>query len=185
MTVGAQPAYTGPMTGMLSPVLKRWPLAAAIVSAAMLAIAHAFQTFGHLAPCELCLKQRTVYWVALALGLIGAAAAPLLRKPWIPALACALLALVFLFGAGLAAYHAGVEWKWWPGPTTCTGAGGARAGTAALLELLHGGKIRAPQCDVAAWRMLGLSMAGWNALASLGFAAISALAAARRPEPSA
>ena len=48
-----------------------WPLIAALASLAMLAAAHAFETFGHLAPCDLCLKQRTVYWVAAALGLVG------------------------------------------------------------------------------------------------------------------
>ena len=168
------------MRGPLGPILRHWPLAAAFVSAGMLAVAHAFQTFGHLAPCELCLKQRTVYWVALALGLAGTVAVTAVRRNWVPIAVCALLGLVFLYGAGLAGYHAGVEWKWWPGPTTCTGAG--KVGAGALTSLLHGAKIRGPQCDVAAWRMLGLSMAGWNMLASLGLVALSALAA-RNGEP--
>ena len=168
------------MTGPLRPILRHWPLAAALASAGMLAIAHAFQTFGHLAPCELCLKQRTVYWVALALGLAGTAAVVAARKGWASVAACLVLALVFLFGAGLAGFHAGVEWKWWPGPTTCTGAG--KVGMGALTSLLHGAKIHGPQCDVAAWRMLGLSMAGWNALVSLGLAGLSVMAA-RHQEP--
>ena len=48
----------------LRPILDRWRLFALLASVAMLATAHAFETFGGLAPCELCLKQRTVYWVA-------------------------------------------------------------------------------------------------------------------------
>ncbi len=156
-------------------ILSQWPLAAAAISAVMLAVAHAFQTFGNLAPCELCLKQRTVYWAGLALGVIAIGAGRVVRDPRIPMIAGGLFAVLFLYGAGLAGYHAGVEWKWWPGPTSCTG--GGSAGSGALLALLHGAKIRGPQCDVAAWRMLGLSMAGWNALVSLGLAAVSGIAA--------
>ncbi len=162
---------------VLNPV---WPLLAAIASALMLAVAHGFQTFGHLAPCELCLKQREVYWVALSVGLIGFALGRGLKRPLAINLTSLVLGLIFLFGAGLAAYHAGVEWKWWPGPQACTGQG--RATVAAVTALLNGARITGPSCDVAAWRMLGLSMAGWNALASLGLALVSfaAMGARRR-----
>ena len=163
------------MQGLFRLILKQWPLAATAISALMLAVAHAFQTFGHLAPCELCLKQRTVYWAAIVLGLGAIGARTAMRNPKLGMAACGLFALLFLYGAGLAGYHAGVEWKWWPGPTSCTGAGSA--GSGALLALLHGAKIKGPQCDVAAWRMLGLSMAGWNALVSLGLAGLSVMAA--------
>lgn len=152
-----------------------WPLIAAAVSALMLAVAHASETFGHLIPCELCLRQREVYWVALAVGLVGYAIVRGLRRPRLALLADGLLALVFLVGAGVAAYHAGVEWKWWRGPEVCTGGGSASAGD--LAALLAGAKVAPPRCDVAAWRGLGLSMAGWNALASLGYAALSVVAA--------
>ena len=68
------------MTGALRPFLARWPLVAALVSAAMLAIAHAFERFGGLAPCTLCLRQREVYWVALAVGLVGFALASAIHR---------------------------------------------------------------------------------------------------------
>ena len=86
----------------------------------------------------------------------------------------ALLAATFLVGAGIAVWHAGAEWKFWPGPQACasTGAGASAAGLAALM---HGAKVAAPHCDEAAWRFLGLSMAGWNALISLKLAAWSAV----------
>ena len=162
---------------VLNPV---WPLLAAIASALMLAVAHGFQTFGHLAPCELCLKQREVYWVALAVGLVGFALGRGLKRPLLINLSSLLLGLIFLYGAGLAGYHAGVEWKWWPGPQACTGQG--RATVAAVTALLNGARITGPSCDVAAWRMLGISMAGWNAVVSLGLAvaSIGAMGARRR-----
>jgi disulfide bond formation protein DsbB len=158
-------------------VLRRWPLIAALASAAMLATAHAFERFGGYAPCTLCYRQREVYWVALAAALVGA----MVVRFWRPSLArgvCALLALIFLYGAGLAAYHAGVEWKWWPGPTTCTGGGAVSA--ADMADLLAGHRIRGPSCDKAAWVFLGLSMAGWNALVSLGLSLVSLAAAFRK-----
>lgn len=158
-------------------LLDHWPLAALAASIAMLAAAHGFQALGY-APCHLCLKQREVYWVAGALALAGWAAARALPRPGLRFGVNLALAAVFLFGAGLAAFHAGVEWKWWPGPTSCTGgAGGVSAD--ALGAFLAGAKVRPPACDHAAWVFLGLSMAGWNALVSLGLA-VTSLAAALR-----
>ena len=87
----------------------------------------------------------------------------------------AALAAVFAFGVGLAVYHSGVEWKWWPGPTACSGGGGS-VSAGQMADLLGGAKIAPPACDKAAWVFLGLSMAGWNALASLGLTALSLLA---------
>ena len=166
------------MTKVLRPFLDRWRLCAVLASAAMLAIAHAFETFGGLPPCPLCLRQREVYWTAIALG---AAFMILVRMPggprWREA-TCWVLGLVFLVGAGIAAYHAGVEWKWWPGPETCGVAGGG-VSAGALDSFLRGAEIRAPRCDEAPWVFAGLSMAGWNAVASLALAALSVAAALR------
>jgi disulfide bond formation protein DsbB len=165
-------------TSIASLALDWWPILAFVVSAAMLAAAHAFETFGKMAPCHLCLKQREVYWVAGTLALIALVArrTPLASKARRPF--DLLLAAIFLYGAGLAAFHAGVEWKWWPGPTTCTGGGAAAAGD--LLAMLKGGAVKVPQCDKAAWVFLGLSMAGWNALVSLGLAIASLTAGLRK-----
>ncbi len=157
-----------------------WPVVAFLASAAMLAAAHAFETFGKLYPCTLCLKQREVFWVAgtVALMALGARYSPWaarLRRPF-----DLLLGAIFLYGAGLAAYHAGVEWKWWPGPTTCTGGASAAAGD--LVAMLKGDKIKPPACDKAAWIFLGISMAGWNALISLGLAIAALTAGLRKTE---
>src|SRR5579859_2597519 len=144
------------MSGLLRPFLDRWRFVALLISGAMLATAHAFQTFGGLAPCELCLKQRTVYWVAMG---VSAAAMIVVRLPggprWREA-TCWLLALVFAASVGIAGYHAGVEWKFWPGPASCSG--GGHVSMADLKALLNGGGVKMPDCDKPAWVFLGVSM---------------------------
>jgi disulfide bond formation protein DsbB len=168
------------MQSLRRAAIRSWPLTAAFASAVILGIAHAFETFGGLAPCELCLKQRQGYWAALILGLIGFVLIRLVRGRRMFTAVGVVLALVFLGEAVLAAYHAGVEWKFWPGPQECTG--GARASAAAISNLLGGARITGPRCDVAAWVFLGLSMAGWNVLLALALAGIS-LAAVFEKEP--
>jgi disulfide bond formation protein DsbB len=167
------------MTTLIDLILRRWLVLAFLASAAMLGAAHAFETFGHMAPCTLCLRQREIYWVALAASASGAIveAVPRLRR--FTPLFGAALALIFLYGVGIATWHAGAEWKWWPGPAACASTGHG-VSLAQMTALLHGAKVTAPHCDEAAWRMLGLSMAGWNVLISLGLAAFSGLFAWRR-----
>ena len=155
----------------------RYLLLAAIASAAMLAAAHGFERFGGYAPCLLCLRQREVYWIALAAAGLSLLALQR-REAGAGATLPRLLALVFLLGAGVAAYHAGAEWKWWPAPSSCLG--GGRATAADLDALLRGRAGRIARCDEVAWSLLGLSMAGWNVLASLALAVLGFLAGARR-----
>lgn len=159
-------------------ILDRWRLSALIASAAMLAIAHAFQTFGGYQPCTLCLRQREVYWVAGGLALVAMAVVRSERGARLKALSNALLGLVFLVGAAVAVYHAGAEWKFWPGPTACSG-GGVGVSADAMAALVGGEAIRAARCDEAPWVFLGLSMAGWNVLVSIVLAALSFAAALR------
>ena len=163
---------------MLNALLDRWRLCAVLASAAMLAAAHAFETFGGYAPCTLCLRQREVYWAILGAGV---AFMVLVRMPggprWREA-TCWVLAAAFLASCGLAVYHAGAEWKFWPGPQACA-SGGAGVNAADLSAFLEGAKVKPPACDEAAWVFAGLSMAGWNAVISLGLAGLSALAALR------
>jgi len=163
--------------GPLDRIADQWPVLAFLACAAMLGAAHAFETFGKLAPCLLCLKQREVYWVT---GAVALAAIVLTRTAWAAKVRKPLILLIglgFLYGAGLATYHAGAEWKWWPGPAACAAGGAASADD--LVAMLKGAKIAAPSCEKAVWIFLGLSMAGWNALISLGLAAASFFAALR------
>lgn len=167
------------MTNALRPFLDRWRLCAVLIAAAMLATAHAFETFGGYAPCTLCLRQREVYWTILGLGIgfmviVRAPGGPRWREA-----TCWVLGLLFLVSCAVAIYHAGAEWKFWPGPQACASGGAATVSADDMAAFLGGAKVRPPSCDEAPWVFAGLSMAGWNAVMSLVFAGISALAALR------
>lgn len=148
---------------------RRLILLAAGGSAALLLGALAFQYLGGLPPCKLCYWQRYPHVAAVAIGAVA------LVLPWaVFALAGALAALAT---AGVGVYHVGVEQKWWQGPTSCSGAGGTQGLSPAELldQILAAPVIR---CDDIAWQLAGISMAGWNAIASVGLVLIW-LAAAR------
>lgn len=164
---------------LINQILDRWRLASVLAAAAMLATAHAFQTFGGYQPCTLCLRQREIYWVAGALGLAFMVLVRLPGGPRLRALSDWILGLVFLAGFAVAVYHAGAEWKFWPGPSTCSSAGAGGVSAQAMQDLLNGARIRPPACDQIVWSFAGLSMAGWNAVASLILVAFSAAAALR------
>jgi len=161
------------MNALIAWTLKWWLWWALGTAAAMLAIAHGFQTFGGLAPCELCFKQRDVYWVAIAVSAAAVAARRYepTRRSLGPLLGL-ILAVTFAVGCWIAVYQAGAEWKWWPGPQSCSGAA-LNVGALDLKKFLTSGPIHVVRCDEASWRFLGLSMAGWNALISLKLAAWS------------
>ncbi|WP_052121435.1 disulfide bond formation protein B [Inquilinus limosus] len=119
----------------------------------------ASQYLGGLQPCELCLYQRWPWGAAIVLGLLAAVIRPARR-------ALVLLAgLVILLGGLLAAYHAGVEYGWFPGFTACTSAISAGGSVAALRDQL----LNAPvvRCDVPGFVLFGISMAGYNAILSV------------------
>jgi disulfide bond formation protein DsbB len=124
-------------------------------------------------PCKLCYWQRQPYYVALplALALVLLPLSDAIRRAGL-----VLLALIFLVGAGLAAYHAGVEWGLFLGPSDCGGTPPpAPAGMSDFLKQLE--TTRVVSCTEAPFRVLGLSMAGWNVVVSLGLAAFAAVAA--------
>ncbi len=137
-------------------------LAAAAGSAALLAGALAFQYVGGLAPCPLCIWQR---WPHVAAVLLGLALLAFPRSG-----VAALGGLAMLAGAGIAAWHAGIERGWWPGPVTCTAPDiGGLTPDELLARILESPIVR---CDEVAWSLLGVSMAGWNALFCLALAAL-------------
>lgn len=141
-------------------------------AAATLAAAWYFQLVIGLAPCPLCLDQRIAYYVAVPLGAIVA----LLASRGRPGLARAglwVLALLMAGNAVLAAYHAGIEWHFWQGPTTCTGT--APVAVSDIMSALKSAHV--PRCDEAAWRLFGLSMAGWNVLVAAALAGVAVLGA--------
>lgn len=150
-------------------------LTVAALSAIALLLALASQIWGGLAPCPLCLDQRIAYYVAVPAGLAAVWAAD--RSPGAARLLLGAIGLALLYNAGLGVYHAGVEWKWWPGPQSCSGAGF----TINAQDLLNGlAASRVVRCDEAPFRLAGLSLAGMSALLSLVLAALALVAAARR-----
>jgi len=154
-----------------SPALRALIIAAA--SVAILAAVWIFQGLGY-QPCELCLTQRYAFYAAAPLALLTAFIASRGAHAAAQAL-LALLAVVFLANAALAAYHAGVEYHWWAGPTACTGGLIGSVDVNDLLKALNSEKV--VRCDEVQLRILGLSLAGWNVLASAALAVYSALAA--------
>ncbi len=133
------------------------------VATATIVGAWTFEYFGY-APCELCLKQRWAYYAAIPLSVL-AAALPASSERAAKAI-LTLLGVLWIASMIFGIYHSGVEWKWWPGPSTCTGTGGFTGGLPDLSKPIV-------MCDEAAIRILGLSLAGWNALISLALAALS------------
>jgi disulfide bond formation protein DsbB len=160
------------MNNILILARKNPPLASAaiiaLVGAATIGGFFFFQYVMRLPPCPLCLEQRNAYYVSVPLAALlwigaghGAARKVLL-------LGFLVIAVVMLWNTGLAAYHAGIEWKFWPGPQDCSGPIDNFGSAQDMLKQL--GNISLVRCDDAAWRFLGLSLAGWDVLVSLGLA---------------
>jgi disulfide bond formation protein DsbB len=145
-------------------------LAIAIIAAATLAGAWFFQLVLDIRPCPLCLEQRYAYYLAVPLGALIALAAARDAPRAVLYAGLAILVAAALGNGGLGAYHAGVEWGFWQGPTDCTGPVGNLGSAGNLLERLD--TVRVIRCDEAQWRLLGLSLAGYNVLISLLMAAI-------------
>jgi disulfide bond formation protein DsbB len=143
----------------------------AVVGAAAILGAFFFQYGLGLVPCPLCLEQRIAYYFAIPLALIVAFAAWRGAPRALLAAALVLIALAMLVNAGLGVYHAGIEWKFWPGPADCSGPVTNLGRASDLMRQLR--NVTVVRCDEAAWRLLGLSLAGYNVLISLALAAIA------------
>jgi len=141
---------------------RRTPLLLLIAAGAVVGTALLSQYVGGLVPCELCLAERWPYYIILALNLVALLAGNLR----LTRLILGLSAVVFLVGAGLGAYHVGVEQHWIAGPTACSGGetGGAKSIQDLQKLLLQQQPVR---CDEVQWSLFGVSLAGWNFLISL------------------
>lgn len=145
------------------------------LSIAMMAGVFIFQYgFGY-QPCELCLLQRIPWWVAMG---IGSLTILLSRRTALAALLPIAGVATLVTGATIAAYHAGVEYKWWEGPTACTGS------LPTDLDALKKAIMEAPivRCDEVQWSLFGISMAGYNFIIStMGAIALAFIARGRCP----
>lgn len=146
---------------------------ALIIAAGVILLALGFEYLGGYAPCPLCVMQRYAFYAGIPLTFI--AMALISERPRIAAFVFLLVALGFLANAALAAYHAGVEWHFWPGPDTCAGAQNLPTNPAELLKGLESARV--VRCDEATWRLFGLSFAGWNVLISLALFVLTLQAA--------
>ena len=152
-------------------------LAITAIAAATLAGAWFIQLVLDIRPCPLCLEQRYAYYLVVPLGALIALAASRDVSRAVLLAGLGILAIATLGNAGLATYHAGVEWHFWQGPTDCTGPIGNLGSAGDLLSRLD--TVKVVRCDEVQWKFLGLSLAGYNVLISLLMAAIAAWGIAR------
>ena len=153
----APPVSTGDRTA-----LKAARVVALMVPLSLLGGALISEYFGGLYPCEMCWWQRYPHGVAILLAL-AALLSPIGAGRTRPLVLLAALAIAVSGAIGV--FHAGVEYHWWQGFTTCS-TGGAKS----LDEIMN---VPLVQCDQVQWSLFGISLAGFNAIISLTGAAMS------------
>ena len=149
--------------------LREVRLLALLLPSALLGSALLSQYVGGLYPCEMCYWQRWPHGAAILLAL-AAVFSPLESRRTRSLVLLSALAIAISGAIGV--YHAGVEVGWWEGITHCTA-----TGATSLQDILSVPLVR---CDQVQWAFLGISMAGWNAILSLGGAALILLLAGRK-----
>jgi disulfide bond formation protein DsbB len=160
---------------------RRNPAAAAAAAVAAIGLAailgaYFFQFVMGLPPCPLCLEQRYAYYFCIPLAAMILLGLSVGSSRKVLLLALLAIAVAMLWNASLGVYHSGVEWKWWPGPQDCSGTVPNFSTGGSLIDQMN--KAKVVRCDEAAWRFLGLSLAGYNVLISLGLAVIALWGAA-------
>jgi len=164
------------MNGMMEPA-RGFPTFVLVTSAVVLGVTLVSQYLGGLAPCELCLLERWPWGVAIVISFVATMVGSRPALPWV----ALLVSAVFAVSSGLALYHVGTEQHWFAGPSACTASGAAADTLEALkAQILHQQPVR---CDEIAWSLWGISLAGWNLIASLVMlgCSIAAFLQARNP----
>ncbi|MCB2015083.1 MAG: disulfide bond formation protein B [Sphingobium sp.] len=146
--------------------LSRARLVAILTPSLLLGGALLSQYVGGLYPCEMCMWQRWPHLVAIFFALDAIA---LRSRPPLSAIFAGIAALAIAISGAIGAFHAGVEYGWWQGLTACSTA--ATGGSAQdMLDSIMAAPLT--RCDVAPWDLFGISLAGYNAIFSLGAAAL-------------
>lgn len=152
----------------------RW--LALLVPGALLAGAYGSELIGGLYPCEMCWWQRYPHFAALGFALLSFLLAKSADKGrsfvW-------LAALAILASGGIGIYHAGVEWGIFEGITTCSAGAAGGSNADILADIMATPLVR---CNDVQWSFLGLSLAGWNALISIGAAMVILWLSLKRPK---
>lgn len=137
-------------------------------AAMLIAAALFFQYVLLYAPCVLCHYQRWPYYLLIGVGI------PVMVMGWQRSrTAIAVATGLVAIDAGIAAFHGGVERKWWSGPTGCTGFD-LSGDLDALLDTLSAAPVVA--CDDISWSLFGLSMANWNMIFALALTVFGIMA---------
>lgn len=153
----------------------QWAWLIAAVAAATIGGAWIFEHLGY-APCKLCLEQRYAYYASIPLAVIAAFLSR--ERPRVASAVLLIVAALFAANALFGVWHSGVEWGFWQGPADCAPAGRAPAlGGGGLLQQMQ--TTRVISCTEAALRILGLSLAGWNAVISSALAMAALIAAVK------
>ena len=149
--------------------LKQARLLALLIPAGLLGGALLSQYVGGLYPCEMCIWQRWPHGIAILLALIALMSPIQASRTRAIVMVAALLIAV---SGAIGVFHAGVEYGWWEGVTRCT-----TNGATSLQDILAVPLVR---CDQVQWSLFGISLAGFNAIISLGGAALIMALASRR-----
>ena len=152
------------------------PVAAAAVAIAALGVATIvgfmfFQFVLGYRPCPLCYEQRIAFYISVPLAVMVLLGLSVGASRKVMLLALLAIAAAMVWNAGLGVYHSGIEWKWWPGPQDCSGAIPNFGPAGSLLDRIKNAPV--VRCDEAAWRFLGLSLAGYNVLISSALAVVA------------
>ena len=150
--------------------IARW--IALLVPCGLLAGALGSQYLGGLAPCEMCHWQRWPHYAAVPV----AALSFFVPRRFLGMLLVLFAGALIAVSGAIGVFHAGVEYHWWQGITACTSAAGEGLSGMDLINAIQRGPL--VRCDLPQWTLFGISLAGYNAILSLGgAAAIFALAA--------
>lgn len=164
------------MNQILASARRDPPLAAAatvaVIGAATIGGFFFFQYVLGYPPCPLCLDQRMAFYAAVPLAALLWLGAGHGAQRKVLFLGFLVITALMLWNTGLSAFHAGVEWKFWPGPLDCSGPINGLGSAGNMLKQLQ--SIRIVRCDEAAWRLFGISLAGYDVLVSLFLSLVAA-----------
>ena len=168
------------MIKLMSNILtaRNWPILALLLSLSLWLGALGFQHIGGMHPCQMCYWQRHAHQSVLVLAAFALLAKYGLKTDKWDRTFLILIGLAFLVSFGLGSWHAGVEYKWWPGPQSCSG-GKLEINATDILDAFNK-PAKLPSCGDVPWSMFGISMAGYNAIISIGAAVMSFFFVAKR-----
>jgi len=125
-------------------------------------------------PCKMCWWQRYAHWAILALAMTGYTL-PQFQRP-----ATIAIGVAALTGLGIAVWQFAAQHGWLPFPASCVSdASQAFSSAENLLNNLN--RVKIVPCDKETFKLLGLSLAGWNIPAMLAVLGLSGTALFQKP----